>query len=316
MSTAQQRDDDAPVEVPPLPDDLEPSALTVGHEQDFSSLVGRHEGIPAAQYHTGPGASKHGLDQLDRSPRHYKWMIDHPEEEDRSAAKDVGQAFHVKMLEPHLFNKKVVVKPEGAPTKQSNAGKAFWASWETRHKAKAWITARDLKNMDGMYNAVQEHPVARSLLDPGLTSTEVTYYAIDPDTGCLVRCRVDAEIMSAEQAIVATDVKKTRDASYTAFVRDMAKYRYDVQAQFYTHVMGHAGQYEVLKFFFVAVEDEAPWGVNVFELGPEEKRTADIKWRRNLDVYAQCMKEGDWPGYSQDVRQVSYSQWQLNSPIR
>ncbi len=277
--------------------------------------TGRHTDISNADYHAGPGISKSGLDLIDQSPAHYRWHRDHPEDREPTPAMMLGTAFHTAVLEPHLWNDQVAVKPNVAPDRRSTAGKQFWAAWESVHTHKTQITVEQHEHVQAMVQSVREHPMASALLHPELIESEVSYYAIDPDTGVLMRCRVDAEVDAPNGGKVVVDLKSSRDASYTEFVGDIARRRYHVQDRYYRHVMREAG-YEVLRWYFVACESAPPYGVNVFELGPEEGRVADIAWRRNLDTYAHAEKTGKWPCYSTEVRTVNFAPWMLRSPVR
>ncbi|BAO20632.1 hypothetical protein [Pseudomonas phage PPpW-3] len=67
---------------------------------------GVYAGIPNAEYHGGPGISKSGLDQIERSPMHYRSARDAANDNrPDSKAFFIGGEFHALVLEPDVFVK-------------------------------------------------------------------------------------------------------------------------------------------------------------------------------------------------------------------
>lgn len=64
---------------------------------------GVYEGIPNAEYHSGPGISKSGLDLVHRSPMHYHAVVTAANDNTPTAAQELGTAAHALILEPDVF---------------------------------------------------------------------------------------------------------------------------------------------------------------------------------------------------------------------
>lgn len=64
---------------------------------------GVYEGIPNAEYHSGPGISKSGLDLVHRSPMHYHAVVTAVNDHTPTAAQELGTAAHALILEPDVF---------------------------------------------------------------------------------------------------------------------------------------------------------------------------------------------------------------------
>lgn len=64
---------------------------------------GVYEGIPNAEYHSGPGISKSGLDLIHRSPLHYHAVVTAENDRVPTPAQELGTAAHALILEPEVF---------------------------------------------------------------------------------------------------------------------------------------------------------------------------------------------------------------------
>lgn len=64
---------------------------------------GVYDGIPNAEYHSGPGISKSGLDLIHRSPLHYHAVVTAENDRVPTPAQELGTAAHALILEPEVF---------------------------------------------------------------------------------------------------------------------------------------------------------------------------------------------------------------------
>lgn len=71
---------------------------------------GIYDNIPNADYHSGPGISKSGLDLIAKSPAHYFHAINAANDNEPTDAQAFGTAFHALLLEPEEFKKTYVVE--------------------------------------------------------------------------------------------------------------------------------------------------------------------------------------------------------------
>ena len=73
--------------------------------------AGLHKHIPMDAYLMLNGLGSTHLDWLAKSPRHYRYMMDHPEPVD-SEALFIGSAVHAAALEPDRFQRDYAVEPD------------------------------------------------------------------------------------------------------------------------------------------------------------------------------------------------------------
>ncbi len=262
--------------------------------------------VAEGDYHRGPGIGHSGLVTLaDRSPAHYMWDYQHPRESTEQM--DVGSAFHCALLRPNDFDGEFV-KCTG-----ENRNSKAWKDWaaDQRKAGKTIIREKDFYNVFRMVTAVREHSRASILCNPDDVTAEVTGYWQDPQTNVLCKLRADA---INETHDVLVDVKKARDASYSAFIRAVADYGYHIQRVHYVEGMFRLSR-PMQEFIFVVVEDTPPWGVACYYLDAETIRFATTRWRRSLDVYAHCLQNNTWPNYPEEIRELNMPPWALRGKV-
>ena len=112
--------------------------------------------------------------------------------------------------------------------------------------------------------------------------------------------------------IVAVDYKTTSGlASEGAFVSQLARMGYDVQAAFYLRVIARAfpdlaGR---VRFLFIAQEIEPPYALATYELSQADLFVAERKVDVAIDRWIECLREDTWPGYAPGVTRVSLPEW-------
>lgn len=258
--------------------------------------------LSSEDYHRGPGVSCSGLKLIaDKTPAHYWQLYRNPAwaQARQSQALFVGSALHAATLEPDRFRAEYLVNPypdrRGNRYKEiveGNPGKFILSQEEA-----AWVV--------GMHRAMYAHPAAGALLRR-VDDAELSAYAIDPSTGELVRIRLD--LITRDDVIV--DLKKTQDASPAGFARSVANYGYFMQDAFYRDVFQLAAGTPARAFVFIAVEEAPPHAVGVYSIDPEDVMRGRVRYRKALDLYAECNRTGIWPGYSDKIETLALPEWQ------
>ena len=273
--------------------------------------LGHIPDVTNEQYHASAGISKSHLDKIAVSPAHYFAAYLDPEREPRVATPAMvqGTAMHTAILEPHLFETDYIVAPSDLPKKptaaQRNAKKPSeetiaanwaWAAFEESCVGKTVLTAEQWHVSMMAQRSVLKHPRAREILKG--VKAEQTYYAIDPETGALGKCRPDG--IHVDGWLI--DVKSTKDASPEAFYRSILDYRYHVQAPFYHQVLEAALDAAVDRHFeFIAVEKEPPYAVECYVLPAEVWRAGSRIAAANLQAIVDAKMIGDWHGYTEGL---------------
>jgi hypothetical protein len=90
-----------------------------------------------------------------------------------------------------------------------------------------------MEMVKAMAEAIRRHPLAAALLDPAYGAPEQSGFWIDEATG--IRCRVRFDWLPSIQSgrLIIPDYKTTTDASDDALQKDIAKYGYNQQADWY-----------------------------------------------------------------------------------
>lgn len=284
--------------------------------------LGLRPDMTNAEYHASRGVSKSHLDDISpeqgMTPLHYWDKRVNPEPPPPKAREDhfiVGDAGHAAILEPDSMSRFAFV-PEDAPDRPTEAMKksknpsmssqdrvSWWADFEREHEGKTILPVKFHQAVIGMRDAVHMHPVAKHLFTAG--RSEQTFFARDPETAALIKCRFDYE--QFEQYGRAVDLKTTLDASESGFRSAIFGYRYDVQHAWYKHVAHSAypdaGEF-VRSFVFVAIEKVRPFALGVYWLEPEDVINGMELARRDLNTILECRETGLWPDFGCTPRQL------------
>lgn len=249
------------------------------------------------EYHEGPGVSKSHLDVIaGKSPRHYwaRYLDPNRQPEEPTPAKILGTAIHSILLEPDLFAKAYVPNP--GIERRSNAGKAEWAAFQQENAGKVIVTDDQYQACLAVRDAVYFDPLAGKLLRaPG--KAEQSFWAIEPDSGELIKCRYD---YLHEGGSTAVDVKSTEDASPAGFGKSVWNYRYFLQPPWYYDVLDILYGEVPQAWAFLAVEKEPPYVCGVYYATPEQIQLGRDIARRDLMRILEHRRSGEWPGYTAD----------------
>lgn len=265
------------------------------------------------EYHANTSRiSKSGLDLINRSPLHYYANYLDPNRPPRKTtdAFTLGSLFHKLTLEPDTFANEYMVLPPNAPSyptaAQWNAknpslesvkAMEFWRGIESTYKGVTIIDREQMDIASRMRDSVMNNASAAHLLSSGRAERSVMF--TEPDTGAPCKCRPDWETSSD----IIVDLKSTIDASPDEFGRSAYNYRYRVQAAFYIDGLNIDAGFEKIKHFvFIAIEKTPPYGVAVYFIDQEAIDLGRRDYLRNCATYVECLKNGTWPGYSNEVQ--------------
>lgn len=191
------------------------------------------------------------------------------------------------------------------------------AQWLENNADKIALKEDEYDQVIAMRNAAFAHPSASKVLrKPGLAEQSV--YWADPETGELCRCRPD--FWAAEAGIVA-DVKTTDDASPEGFGQSIKKWRYHVQHPMYLDGCNQAIEQAGLDlpeqryFVFIAIEKKPPYNVGAYVLDDDSVSVGRAEYRGNLQTYAACRQNDEWPGFADAIETVSLPEWYIRRAL-
>ncbi len=263
---------------------------------------GLHAGIPFIQYLDVDAMNNSTLKLFNRTAAHGHYDMTHPPPD--KAAFRTGDATHVAILEPERFEKEYVRAPKF--DRRTNKGNAAAAKWAEDHPHHVSLLTSEWDLACGMRDSVWSHPLARDLL-AGKGANELTVVWNDPDTAILCKGRID-RLTSYRDWTMAVDIKTTRSVEDFSWRSDCAKYGYHQQAAFYLDGLDALAPHK-RRFIHVAVEKESPHCVRVFELDDSAIEEGRRKYRRALEMYAEGLKSGEWPGYDVGIEGVDIPRW-------
>lgn len=281
-------------------------------------------GLDIDVYHSMAGISKSGLDLIARSPAHYfAHYLDPQRPPPRERAGQLeGALAHCAVLEPDQFPLRYAVVPPDAPRRpteaqwaakspspDSVAAMAWWRTFNAENANRRMVTAVQRDTAQRQAQSVQALREVRQALARG--RAEVSAFWVDEATGMQCRCRPDWVSDYGEAGDILLDLKTYTDASPAEFARQVARKAYHKQAAFYTDGYSQATGRPVLAFVFVAVETEWPFAACACMLDDDSLQAGRLLYRRDLDVYAQCMRSGQWPAYSDAIELIRLPRWAL-----
>lgn len=271
--------------------------------------------LPHEAYLSIPALSSSALKVIhEQSLMHYDYRRRNPKPPTPNMI--LGTALHMRVLEPDRAKVEILTVPGDAPKKATKAqinakspsaavieSMDWWAAWERQAEGKVVLDASQAEIVDGMVEAVTNHPRFDELFGGGQAEVSLQWADAGHDMPC--KCRFDYLTPDG----FGSDLKSCADASPDGFARASAGFLYHFQAAHY------ATGYEALQgeplrgFVFVAVESEPPHGVGIYVM-PENAirfaldRIATLKARLK-----EAQATNRYPGYSTNVQRLVIPKW-------
>jgi hypothetical protein len=262
-----------------------------------------------AAYHRDPALGSSGIKLLyERSPMHFYADYIDPDRVRRppTPAMLFGTCLHMAILEPLKARQMIAAIPSDAPEKRSKADKEWWAAFNAEHAHQILLSEEDYVRLLRTRDAVLAHPVAGGLIDE-CTETEVAIKWRDADRQ--INCKAKPDGL-ARKLRVTIDLKSCDDASPRGFKRAIQKYRYPIQAAWYSDAIERETGY-AHSFVWIAAETQAPHGVGVYQCGDATLRWGRAVCEESANTYARCLRSGQWPSYPQEVQVMEMDRWAL-----
>lgn len=261
----------------------------------YSGELGLIADVPNRIYHGGAGVSKSGLDKIRSSPLDFAASRILPRTS--SKAMDLGTCIHAALLEPDVLPSLYV------EWKREHKRGGAWEDFKAEHEGKIILTTEEVFTLRSVERIVRLHPTAGPLLDPEFGPVEISCYWIDEEFDVLCKCRPD-KLNTTFRLVV--DVKRTKDARISEFMKSVHNFRYHVQAAWYLDGLRAAGvdvrsSPKSEGFVFVCVETDPPFKVRVVVLSHDDVQLGRTLYRHDLHVYARCLNDRVWPGLDPDI---------------
>ena len=249
-------------------------------------------------YNESKALNYSGAKEILKSPAHYQaWL---KAERVETEALKLGRLVHLASLEPHVFDKQVRLAPtwDARTTEGKAIKKAFLA---TLKEGEEYLDQEEMDEVMTIAEGAQAgiESIA-SLLPDSVRLKE--HIVTGKHEGANIKGRPDLILHHPEGGIII-DIKTTMDASAESFAKDVAKYKYHLQAAFYLHMTG------AKSFYFVAVEKKAPFDYAVYKLDEEALASGKRMMTSACLTYRECNLYGNWPGYTKEVQTITLPKW-------
>lgn len=243
-------------------------------------------------YRAAVGVSSTDLKNLAKSPAHFRYWKDHPQQD--TPALLFGRAVHKYVLEKEEFFSEFTV----APTfdRRTKEGKAGWLLFQEEVQNRDILSGEDFEKIKDMQEALYQTPFVKLLLSG---EKEQSYFCQDEATGLTMKCRPDCRTKIGDTYILI-DYKSTADADSEAFMKTSLKLMYDLQMAYYKHILDKLTGCDH-SVIFIAQEKTPPYAVNILEADRYFLASGADMWRTYLDLYASCEQSGNWFGYVNDA---------------
>lgn len=212
-----------------------------------------------------------------------------------------GQAFHLAILEPEEFNKRVEWWKDHKTTKTKGFQEAAAAMPERMILCP--LVWKEI--LVDMLDALLANPETRALLEIE-ADNELTMVWTDKETGVECKGRLDR---AARKQGLLIDFKTTKDASEQGFAKSIQDFNYHVQAAFYMSGYEEVFGEKPTGFAFPLVEKEGPYLTNLVQLSEAALDAGDYIFRRNIRRYADCIDKGHFPGYGPGTKTIDLDPW-------
>lgn len=255
------------------------------------------------EYRAYPAISKSDLFKITKSPLHFKYYLENPEESTPSLM--FGIACHKYVLENDDFWNDFTVMPN--IDRRTTDGKREYASWLKENGGKIEILNDDLEKIKEMAAVVYSNKFAKRLLDG---EHEKSFFWVDQDTEEECKCRPDDIVIIGDQHVLV-DYKTTENAETEAFRRQAIKRGYDLQAGMYLE--GYkANTGHDAAFIFIAQEKKPPYAINILQADEFMVREGKQLFHDLMEIYHDCKTTGNWYGYmgaDGDVQNLGLPKW-------
>lgn len=275
------------------------------------------EGVSNSRYHSDKEFySSSQLKKAIQSPFNFYHEVINPSVPNLKASGmdnplDWGSLVHAILLEPETVPNEFAIlktiddngdKRDFRKKEHKDYKKAF----ELANKGKIVLSDNAYKKAVKACNNVKKYIKANELLE-AKGKPEMSGYFKDEFSGLHLRFRPDRLVTDYNGKTAIVDVKTTQSISKKDFYKDAVyKYHYDLSA--YMYLQGHqfvSGEI-IQDFYFLCVENKAPYAVAVYKASPEFLQSGAKKYIRALKNIKEAIniKSGENLNYQSEIEEL------------
>lgn len=207
-----------------------------------------------------------------------------------SDAFKIGSAFHMRVLEPHLFDKTYIVFDDteickeigGKMPRATNKYKEHYAQFLDVNNGLIILSIDEFEQIDSMAKSVLNHLQSKELVKSCTYFESVFTNTIQ---GIEFKSKVDG--LSANNYFI--DLKSISVSPTSDNVRhEFYKRDYDMQAAIYADVTG------INNPWYIFVEKTYPYTIGIYEISQETLESGRKKYLQYLDLYKATVKNANF----------------------
>lgn len=289
--------------------------------------------------------SSSALKEVLKSPRHYLIYKNEDLHADDESHFTLGTFIHSAFLEPSKFSKTKVLPEDGNRNSKAGITNLINYYWNLLGMQPDEFLAD--KKMDDLKEVLYDLEVRASregytFIDAKMSQivkivqasyrtygggilpklvahgrTEVSMYGTDPGTGLKVKIRPDCMLLEEQVgANIILSVKTTSATSIEGFMRDAARYRYELAEGMYLQVASEITGRKFSGTLMLVAQTVIPFQCVLLWLDAEDLAVGKYKYQQAIDIVRQCKENKQWPGfdaYAEDghsgIVQVRFPSW-------
>lgn len=240
------------------------------------------------------------LKHMRDSALHYRYRLNVPTEDTPSMA--LGRAVHTLVFEPDLFDREYVIWEGGA-----RRGKE-WAEFRNEHEGRTIFKPDEIEAAAQIAEAVRRHPLVQPYLVGGTFEQSLVW--TDQATG--LRCKGRPDWLLHDREILI-DLKSARSIEGRRFGVQAFRLGYHCALAHYCNGIEAVHGWRPRRVLIVAVENDAPYDVAVFELDEATLYAGHQEVEELLAALRACRTSGRWLGRYQEEQALQLPAWVFGS---
>lgn len=267
--------------------------------EDGIDLNGYILDMPESIYHNTFGfTSKSELFKFSNMSN-FKFLCGEKKKPTRSM--QIGTALHAKILEPEKFERQFMILDGIMDRRQPEYKKAKQALGE-----EFVFVDSEAKDINGMHSAIMKNDKARELLSLDGWS-EVSGFHVDADTKLGFRHRFDR----LTKCGIGIDLKKTHSVDPYELSKTIQNFGYHWQDASYTNAYEQITGKQLKEFYFIFVEDSAPYEVAVVYLDFISREIGMNKYKQTMSEFKLFQESKHLVSNNSDAQIMTLPEWAM-----
>lgn len=219
-------------------------------------------------------------------------------------ALDWGTLVHTMLLEPHLVDEEIAIMDTEGLDFRRKADKEYKANFLAENKGKLVVSRKAFNNACKAVENVMSYGPSKELIEAkGLA--ELSGYCVHPFYKQPIRIRPDKLIPDFKGRRVIVDVKTTQFIDMNDFkYKAVLSLGYDVSAGMYVHADKVISGKDVDDFYWLCVQNTAPYAVAVYRVSEETMNTGTQKYNNAMTNIKDAYSIGENLTFQSEIEEL------------